>query len=266
MSGGIVLEYNMPLISPLSRKYYTYASEKSGKIHHRAGDIRICLEYICDEIIIEFVPADDKANWISYDLHKKLKAAKSFVSNTTINNLIKAKIVGNEGVHKGEEGQYSKTEIDNAITAIRQFSMEVFLSYFKNNGFGNFEKGSWVPTVFSTLPPIYRVEILKEYYKSNNSIFVIDKISKALLKSGMDTEAKEFLAECFDKKELTSEELNIFMNDLELLKKSFHLLNIADDLEMSKRNFNNLLPAIKEDERDAFVCLVSMVVNGHSLK
>lgn len=256
----------MALISPISRKYYTYASEKSGKIHHRAEDIRICLEYICDEIIIEFVSDEDKANWIGYDLHTKLKAAKSFVTSATVKKLIRAKIVGNEGVHKGEEGQYTKTEIDNAITAIRQFSMEVFLSYFKNNGFGNFEKGSWVPTVFSTLPPIYRVEILKEYYKLNNSIFVIDKISKALLKSGKESEAKEFLTECFDKKELTNEELSIFVHDLQLLKKSFHLLNIADDLEMSKRNFNTLLPAIKEDERDAFVCLVSMIVNGHSLK
>ena len=44
-------EIVIPLVSPLSRKYYAYASEKSEHKHHRAEDVRICLEYICDHII-----------------------------------------------------------------------------------------------------------------------------------------------------------------------------------------------------------------------
>lgn len=37
------MEMSLPLISPLSRKYYLYAGEAEEKIHHRAVDIRICL-------------------------------------------------------------------------------------------------------------------------------------------------------------------------------------------------------------------------------
>lgn len=44
-------EIVIPLVSPLSRKYYAHASEKSEHKHHRAEDVRICLEYICDHII-----------------------------------------------------------------------------------------------------------------------------------------------------------------------------------------------------------------------
>ena len=34
-------EIVIPLVSPLSRKYYAYASEKSEHKHHRAEDVRI---------------------------------------------------------------------------------------------------------------------------------------------------------------------------------------------------------------------------------
>ena len=47
------MENNEPLISPLSRKYYNYAAEQDERKHHRAEDIRICLEKICNEILID---------------------------------------------------------------------------------------------------------------------------------------------------------------------------------------------------------------------
>lgn len=68
----------VPLISPVSRKYYNYANEKDNRKHYRAEDVRICLEYICDEIIKDFVSETGKKNWNSYDLHGKLKASKIF--------------------------------------------------------------------------------------------------------------------------------------------------------------------------------------------
>lgn len=45
------MNISMPLISPLSRKYFNYAQEKENRKHYRAEDIRICIEYICDEIV-----------------------------------------------------------------------------------------------------------------------------------------------------------------------------------------------------------------------
>lgn len=254
--------FDVPLISPLSRKYYNYALEKNNRKHYRAEDIRICLEYICDEIIFEFISENDKANWNDYDLHAKLKASKSFLNKKIVHKLIEAKIIGNKGVHTGEEGDYSEEDIEKATESIRDFSLEIFFSYFKRNGF-DIQRQSWVPTVFSTLPPVYRVEILEKYYTCNKSTFVIDKLSKAYLKNGLEEKAKEFLSECHSKNEITEEEYDVLVEDVFLLKQSFNKLPIANDLEAAKDNFNRLLSAIGEEERDCFVCLVSMILNGY---
>ena len=45
---------SIPLISPLSRKYYQYANDDSEKIHHRAEDVRICIEKVCDSILFNW--------------------------------------------------------------------------------------------------------------------------------------------------------------------------------------------------------------------
>ena len=63
-------------------------------------------------------------------------------------------------------------------------------------------------------------------------------------------------------KQISSEQFAVLKYDLDLLEQSFDKLHIANDLEMAKDNFNRLLPAIEEEKRDVFVCLVSLVLNG----
>jgi len=256
------MEINLPLISPLSRKYYLYAGETQEKIHHRAGDVRQCLRYVCDHMVIQFVSSATKNKWKKLDLHDKIKASEEFMDISIVNKVLSAKAVGNKGAHEGEEGLYTVQDIENSLEAIKEFSLELFYSYFVKNGFGNFTNGSWVPTVFSTLPPIYRVEILNKYYQTNKSPFVIDKLSKAYLKSSMKKEGIDFLKDCLEKKEINEDQFMILRYDLDLLEKSFEKLGVADNLEKAKDNFNRLLPAIKEEDRDVFVCLVSMILNG----
>ncbi len=60
-------------------KYYNKASHKENETYYRALDIRLCLEKICDEMILELVSSEAKENWSKYKLHKKLEAAKSFL-------------------------------------------------------------------------------------------------------------------------------------------------------------------------------------------
>lgn len=106
------------------------------------------------------------------------------------------------------------------------------------------------------------MKILEKYYLKDNSLFVIDKLSMAYLKSGMKKEAMNFLDECFNKKEINKEECMKFKYKLQLLEKSFNKQRIANNLEEAKNNFNTLLPSIEEDKRDSFVYLVSMILNG----
>lgn len=258
------MKITLPLISPLSRKYYLYAGDTEQKVHHRAVDIRICLEYVCDEIVSEFVSPEIKNKWERYRLHDKINATKDFMDSVLVEKLLKAKVIGNEGAHKGEEGEYTSHEIDDGLDIIKQFSLEIFHVYFIKNGFGNLVNESWIPTVFSTLPPIYRVTILSNYYLCNPSLFVIDKLAKAYLKSGMKKEGIGFLQDCLKKNEINDEQYIILKHDLCLLEKNFNKLNVAENLERAKDNFNRLLPFIEKDKRDVFVCLVSLILNGRS--
>jgi len=256
------MEFDEPLISPLSRKYYNYATEQDARKHHRAEDIRICLEKICNEIIVDMVSNEDQTKWNEYNLHDKIKASRQCLDNKKlVKKLINAKIIGNKGVHDGEEGDYDEKDIEEAIEAIREFSLEIFVSYFVRNGF-NTQKESWMPTVFSTLPPIYRIVILEKYYLKDNSTFVIDKLSKAYVKAGKAEQAEGYLKSCYEKGELTNVLFWWLMNDVSLLKVQLHRLPIANDLEDAKNNFNSLLPYIDEAKRGGFVCLVSSILNG----
>lgn len=256
------MKIEVPLISPVSRKYYNYALETENRMYYRTVDIRICMERICDEIIIRFVSESEQKRWKKYKLHKKLTLAKQFMDETIVDKIIDAKMICNEGVHQGEEGEYTEVDIEKSIEYVREFSLELFVSYFKLNGF-NIETKPRILTVFSTLPPIYRSVILRKYYKFDNSFIVIDKLSKAYTKARMDKEAKKFLEECYNKKELTFEQYTLLINDVELLSSNIDKLPIANDLNMAKDNFNNLMEIIPEEERDGFIYLVSIILNGY---
>ena len=253
---------SIPLISPLSRKYYQYANDDSEKIHHRAEDVRICIEKVCDSIIIQLVKPDTKRKWKDYKLHNKIEACKEFMNPIIVDDLLNAKGIGNMGVHDGEEGNYSSQDIDKSLEAITTFSLEIVFSYFLINGFGNYQHNSWIPTVFSTLPPIYRVMILSKYYDANPSYFVIDKLSKAYLKSNMKEDAYAFLIKCYNNEQLQEFELERLKEDLKLLEPYLNKFSIARNLDDAEKNFLKLLPSIKEDERDSFVILVSMILTG----
>lgn len=253
---------NIPLISPLSRKYYQYANDDSEKIHHRAEDVRICLEKICDSIVFQLVSTKTKQKWKKNKLHDKLNACKEFMNSQTVDDALNVKNIGNDGVHNGEEGGYSQQNIRESLETIKRFSLEIILSYFEIYGFGGNQHRSWVPTVFSVLPPVYRVQILKKYYVKNPSLLVIDKLAKALLKNDMKKEAFSFLAECYTKGQISQYEFERLEESLKILESHLDKFSIAHNLDEAKSNFLRLLPSIAEDERDSFVILVSMILTG----
>lgn len=258
------MQIEVPLITPLAMKYYNNASCKEQMDYYRALDIRLCLEKLCDELIFEFVSSEHKDKWNGYNLHNKLIAAKSFIDNIIIDNLLKAKRIGNTGAHYGEEGNIVDSDIENAKKYILEFSLNVFVSYFKKYGF-DAQGITWIPTVFSTLPPSYRVLILKEYYATNPTAFVINKLSLAYLKDSRAEEARLFLKKCFDIGEI-DKGMYVCLNDnLSLLEDAFKIdikrFSIASNLDEARDNFMRLLPSIKEEDRNSFVILISMLLN-----
>lgn len=117
------------------------------------------------------------------------------------------------------------------------------------------------------LPPIYRIKILEKYYcNCEKSEFVIDKLSKVYLKGGYEDKARSFLKKCYQNKEIDSDYYAMLNEDVTLLKSCINILPIAENLEVAKEHFNNCLPVIEENERDSFICLMSMILIGKNIE
>lgn len=255
------MNFEIPLITPVSLKYYNKAQIEEKETYYRALDIRLCLEKICTDLLIQFIPETKKEKWLKLSLHNKLIAAKSFMDNNIITKIINTKLVGNNGVHNGEESNIKSIDIENSLLSIQEFSLEIFLAYFKKFGFFKLDN-SWVPVIFSTLPPIYRVKILKKYFNYDKSPLIIDKLSIALLKSNMIAESYDFIKYCLENNYIDEYAYYNFIEKLNLLENSLDKLPISKSLTESKQRFNMLINSIPENERDTFSILVSLILNG----
>jgi hypothetical protein len=256
------MEIKIPLIPEVSLKYFNSASAEGIENYYRAIDLRICLERICDTILVNFVSNEKRQQWHSksFKLHHKLVAAKPFLGNDIVDKLLKVKETGNTGVHQGQEGNIGIETIKESLKIIHDFSLQVFITYFKENGFADNPEGSWIPVVLSTLPPVYRVLILKQYFEVNKSVVTIDKLSMALLKNGNSNEAFSFIGYCFENKYLSEFQYSEFKIKLKMLEANIKNLPIAQNLEDSKEYFRRILTVIPENERDTFIILMSAIL------
>lgn len=68
----------------MSLKYYNKAQVEEKETYYRALDIRLCLEKICTDLLIQFIPETKKEKWLKLSLHNNLINAKSFMDNNII--------------------------------------------------------------------------------------------------------------------------------------------------------------------------------------
>jgi hypothetical protein len=257
-----IMEFEIPLIIPMATKYFDKAKDNNKDLYYRVLDIRLCLEKIADSMIFEFVTDKTQEEWHNYSLHKKLLASKEFLDAKIVDDLIFAKRVGNSGVHKGEETEVSDSEIELSLLAVSNFSIEIFVAYFKKYGFHNKGDSAWVPTILSTLPPSYRIRILEQYFDFDNSVLVIDKLAMAYLKNDMVEQCVKFIMNCYKDELISGYQYSELIEKMKLLKENLHKFSIAKNLEMSKENFENLMDIIPENQRGKFGILVSMILGN----
>jgi len=253
------MELEIPLIVPMAKKYFDKANDNND-LYYRVLDVRLCLEKIADSMIFEFVTDKTQEEWHNYSLHQKLSSSKEFLDTKIVDDLIFAKRVGNSGIHKGEETEVSDTEIELSLLAVSNFSIEIFIAYFKKYGFHNKGDSTWVPTILSTLPPNYRILILEKYFYFDNSVLVIDKLAMAYLKNDMIEQCIKFIMNCYKDELISGYEYSELIEKMRLLKSNSHNFSIAKNLEMSKKNFENLMDIIPENQRGKFGILVSMIL------
>ncbi|KAA8995544.1 hypothetical protein F4V43_19285 [Paenibacillus spiritus] len=250
----------IPLIVPIAASYFKKAMDSQNDFYYRSIDIRLCLERIADSMIYEFVTSDIKEKWNGYKLHKKLLMAKEFLDNKVVSDLIDAKEFGNMAAHEGVEANITENNIEFSLEAVSNFSVEMFVSYFKVYGFHNNGPSKWAPTILSVLPPKYRIQILNKYLEYDKSYLVIRKLTMAYLKNGQNNECFQFIERSYNDHLISRNEAKLLSDDMELLMRSISLLPISKNLEMARDSFQDLITSIPDNEINKFALLVSMIL------
>lgn len=155
---------NISPLMPKSALEYFIDGSSNNRLYLRATSIRNCLENIVETIFIHIVEDEKKKEWENLNLYKKLSLLDGFFPkeiNVQLHNIRK---IGNKGAHPREHKELVEDDINITLDDLSKICEWTILAYFKKNGF---VEHPWVPTVFSTLPPTYRIRILEELFDQN---------------------------------------------------------------------------------------------------
>jgi hypothetical protein len=148
----------------LALEYFIDGSSDN-RLYLRATSIRNCLENIVETIFIHIIDDDKKRGWDRLDLYKKLNLLSSYFPNEINDRLHGIRKTGNKGAHQSEHKNLNEAEISLTIDDLSKICEWTILAYFKKHGF---VEHPWIPTVFSTLPPVYRIRILEQLFNPDD--------------------------------------------------------------------------------------------------
>lgn len=260
--------FQVPLLIPMANTYFEKIGKKENETYYRAIDLRLCLENICDKYIYEFIDDNDKQEWDKRGttLRKKLDISKKYLDEDIVTALIDAKNCGNKGAHEGAEAIFKETEFEIAQNSIFDFSIEMLVFYFKKYGYAKLDnKGSWIPYVFSTLPPLYRVKVLRKYFETNPEPIVIEKLAMAYTKSKCIKEMKEFLDLCLSNGNINKHQYNSLIKEMKQIEENLENFPIAKNMKEAKENFITACNTISQSEnlhQEPFILLMSLIFYG----
>lgn len=98
-------------------------------------------------------------------MNDRLKTLNDFFPEEINNKLHEIRKIGNKGAHQSGHKDLVKEDIELTLMDLRKICEWTITAYFVKNGF---TEHPWIPTVFSTLPPIYRIRTLEEVFDSES--------------------------------------------------------------------------------------------------
>jgi len=287
----------LPLLPKSALEYFNDIDD-SNKLYLKATSIRTCLENIVDTIFIHIINEDnniDTKKWEKQDLYEKIKSLDSFFSKNRQKQLHQIRKVGNKGTHPKLHKMLKENDISISLNDLSKLSEWTILSYFQKYGF---KINTWLPTIFSTLQPIYRIRILEPYfyslkfeneelikhlekiqYNTDNFIFtriedvtdkekeldeiilIIDKLSMAYLKNKEYEKSINFIKKLFNKNIINERFKNEMIEKLELLWKSFNHLPISQNIEETKNRFTEIMKVVKKEEESLFITIFTAIIS-----
>jgi hypothetical protein len=155
-------------ISPLLPKKaleYFLDGESGNRLYLRATSIRICLENVVDTIFVHILNDEQKKGFHKKNLCGRLSVLSDFFPDEKSVKMHNIRKIGNKGAHPGRHKELNEENLDISIEHLSQICEWTIAAYFVKKGF---TEHPWIPTVFSTLPPIYRIRILEEVLDSES--------------------------------------------------------------------------------------------------
>lgn len=157
----------LPLLPKTSLSYYQDA-ESANKLYLRATSIRSCLENIVDTVFVHLVDFENDCTakqWEKKTLNNKLIMLKRFFPEDINTKIHSIRQLGNKGAHQKGHSSLTDESVDETLKILSRVCEWTIFSYFQKNGFNH---DSWMPTIFSTLQPAYRIRILEDLFSSLN--------------------------------------------------------------------------------------------------
>lgn len=154
-----------PLL-PKSSLHYLNNAESDYDLYIKVTSLRVCLENIMHTVLIHIVKDESNIqNWENWkkneNLEKKIKRLKQFFPEEIYNNIDELRKYSNYGAHENGFDNLTQEKTNYYINKLKKICEWTIISYIRRNGFNT---NSWIPTILSTLPPQYRINILEDYF------------------------------------------------------------------------------------------------------
>lgn len=155
----------LPLMPDTALEYFL-DGQADNKLYLRATSIRSCLENVVNTIFIHIIDDGYKEGWRKKTLYNKIEMLSDFFPDEINTRLSKIRTLGNNGAHEHLNEKLIEEDVDITLNDLSQICEWTIYSYFLKNGFS---EHPWIPTLFSTLPPIYRIRILERILDSEQA-------------------------------------------------------------------------------------------------
>ncbi len=250
--------------------------------------------------LVDFEADCTAKQWERKTLNNKLIVLERFFPPDINAKIHSIRQLGNTGAHQKGHSSLTDKNVDETLKTLSRVCEWTIFSYFQKNGFNH---DSWMPTIFSTLQPAYRIRILEDLFASLNIntdelirhqnlvqenhrqifsgeispdfnyvpsqkerelaaiLLVIDKLAMAYLKNKERNKSKEFIEACFNKG-VINEQFRFEMNDkLDLLWSEIDGLPIAQSMEDTIYNFEQVMKAVRKEDESLFVTMFTAVIS-----
>jgi len=164
-----------PLLPEQAIEYFNDAKEQK-KNYLKAVSIRNCLEAIANVVFIHIAKSEGfRGNWERIDLNTKIETLNKFFPEIILESIHYIRITTNKGAHQAGHKYLSADELNRTLENLFRVCEWVIIAYLRKHGLNTH---SWIPTVLSTLQPIYRVRILEDLF--SNEIKLLDNKTNLL--------------------------------------------------------------------------------------